>query len=769
MRRCDLFGTLGVLLLLSLWAAAAHAEPTAPLIDRVAFRGPPGTDSTALRWQARTLLGARADRTTLVGAIRSLERLDGVGGIDIELEPSPLRADGAVLTFVYDGVLRRVGQLAFTLGDRVPDEEESWRFRRRLATSRYAPTLREGAPLHPYLLRVDSESVAQYYKSRGHQEAEVTVEMSEVGALSTVVFHALPGPRYFARTVTVAGASGPSVHRALRITEGDAFGPEALDDDAERLRRRQCSLGRPDASVSFTETLGERVTAEDGAVRQWVDVEWYIDRGVEAVVSNLQVAGRRVDLAVLEGLPLVDGAPFCPDRVEQTLDRLRDWYSDHGVLTPRLRAHIARQLWTDGIERVAVTIVSETGEDAKVARIFFDGNTVTREDILRQLLEIHEGEIYRKSAVDASVQAMRRSGLFRKVAARAVPGPDDGTAYLYFTLVEQRSLRFNVTEQQMVLRNISLLDWPEDFAEFESGGALRGAGQRLELTVTADKIGADWTHGFLSRNTTASVGAEYVADDDPAYSELSVRAWAGLGVQALGRRVSFLPRIEGRYLSNTVADPELPLLSGSAWVLSVRIESVLDVTLLDTERVRYLGIEGRTDGRISRSFVGEQTQWAEYTSNVRAYVPLYENARGQHLILQIGGTIAQIYSADDSALFPLVRVFPGARGFAAGSEGVSIDGGSGGAFTLGGLDAIDGSVQLRIPLPFGRRNAIAPFVDVLGAGDSFDAAVAALQPSFGGALEFSLFGERIEGTLWGAWPLEAADASYIGGSVGGGF
>ncbi|MEZ4465600.1 MAG: hypothetical protein R3F43_14275 [bacterium] len=91
---------------------------------------------------------------------------------------------------------------------------------------------------------------------------------------------------------------------------------------------------------------------------------------------------------------------------------------------------------------------------------------------------------------------------------------------------------------------------------------------------------------------------------------------------------------------------------------------------------------------------------------------------------------------------------------------------------LGGLHAVDGTAEIRIPLPFGRRNALAPFFDAARVSDDVRSLLRLdeVKTSVGLTVNFSLFDERIEGTVWGAWPLdEDADAEYVGGSFGGSF
>ena len=122
-------------------------------------------------------------------------------------------------------------------------------------------------------------------------------------------------------------------------------------------------------------------------------------------------------------------------------------------------------------------------------RIWFGGNLVTQPAILRQLLAIAEGDLYRQTAVDASVQAMRRSGLFQKVDVDIIAGSAPDRVHLRFRVQERKVFRVDVSSRTLTLYNMDVGAWPGDMRDVEHGHAFRGGGQRLDLLGDTSNFG----------------------------------------------------------------------------------------------------------------------------------------------------------------------------------------------------------------------------------------------------------------------------------------
>ena len=750
-----------VLTLLTLSPAVGAAS------DRVVsarLEGSPADDPDAARAVVEQALGRVPDDGQLAALVRDLEGVAGVGSLRVRRRPE---ADGIHVAFVHDGVVRRVAEVGYILDGERLDLTHSVRWHRRLDAGVGGLHLAAGTRFHPFLLDLDRAALERWCAGRGYRGARVRVDVSHRAGLTTIDWHLDRGSTYRATSVRVEGA--PGYARVPGLSVGDPIAPRTIARDVRKLTSRLCLDGYPRTRVRVVETPDNAPGAGDRGIA----VRYVVDPGVRVRTGPVQVAGRHVPVDFVERLPLREGGPYCPQLVEQSAELLRAHLRNTGVPDPGVRIHERTWLDPEGRRIRAVTLDIRWLSDADVERIWFDGNAVTRIDVLEQMLAIAPGQRYRQQSVDASVQAMRRSGLFKRVSVDVVPGSAPDRVYLIFRLVERQALGFDVVDQQLIVFNVDVAHWPDDFADLETGQPLRGAGQRVDVFGQSKFQAIRWRDDFLTRHLVTRLGFERSVSSNAGFEEQWLNLSGGFGVKAL----------EGAFLAVLFAELEwtftdqapsvtLPLLDGDALTTAGGLDLELDLSRRDEERVEYLGIELDLTGRLGRSVQGVDFTWGDVTTRVRGHVPLWRTGRGQHLVLRATARLRSVFADSDGRLQAHQRLFPSARGYSSKSIGVTFDLGDGGTLELGGLHAVDGAIELRIPLPFGRRNALSPFAELAGVSDQRSDVLDDLYPTAGLAFAFSFFSERLEGVVWGAWAFrDASEAGheYVGGALGGNF
>lgn len=752
--------------LLLLLAGVAAAEG-APRVTDVAFRGPFGPDVARMKAQTFFLLNGPASADRLADAVRSLEQVEGVGGVDVEV--SDAGGDDARVVFVYDGLVRRVAALDCVR----PGTPAAWgeRLVRRLQP---VLRLRPGERFHPYLLTLDRETLLDFFRRRGYRGAEVEGATERLEDLVRVVWRVERGVQDRVGRVDIEGGTFDEAERAalregLALQPGAALDPEVADRDAERIRLRQCRRGYPEAGVTVTEAeAGPVQTTEDGPRRPLV-VGFVVEAGPRVRTGRVQVAGRYVPWAVVSNLPLRDDVPFCEDQLDAAVAQLEAWLRDNGVLDPQVVVHRDVTRWTDGSRSLALTLEITSPRDARIERIWYTGHRVTDRAILEQLTEVKVGDLYRESEVQATVQSMRRSGLFRRVEARAEPGARPGTAYVSFHVDEREPIGFDVGSQRLILRNVDLTRWPEDWEDFERGPALRGGGQRLDIYGQTSRQGIEWRNPFVGRHVLAQVRVNRFDTAGATYDDVFYQLVAGLGAKALANRFVALPIVQAEWVFASQDDVgvPLPVLDTDAFILAGGLQLSLDATQLDDERIPYLGFD-LSGVALAGGAVDADLRFVEYTGEARVHLPLWTTAREQHWVLRLRAAMSQAFELEGQ-LPPHRRYFPEARGYTGTALGDVFERGTVDE-KLGSTSAIEGSAELRVPLPVGRRNAVVPFVDVIGVAPNTRGLLDDLYPAAGALLTLSLFDERLEFSIWGAWPLrDEISARYVGASLGGGF
>lgn len=745
----------------------AAAVAAAPRVLDARFEGAPAAVDEAARQVLGPLIGDPLSPEALADAVRALGALDGVGGVVVE---ERARGSGVALVFRHDRQPRRVGGVAYAVDGEALDEAASWRLHRRIDA---AVGLHHGAGerYHPSLLDRDRDLIERWHRDRGYRDARVDHVARLGDDLAAVRWRIERGPRYRVERVEVVGVPEGIAVATPSTEAGEPLSAAGVARDREAIEAALCRAGRPRGAVEVVEAMVEGGEAGDGSVRR-VAVRFVAEPGPAVTVGRVQIVGRWVPWPIQQALPLVEGEPYCPATVEAARRQVADFLRDRGVPDPQIGVHALTFLRPDGRRETSVTFDIRRLADARVERIWFSGNQVTREDVLRQLTALDEGDLYRQAAVDASVQAMRRSGLFRRVSARVIEGSRADRVFLTFDLIEREALGFDVTNARLIVRNADVTAWPEDFDAFEQGRAFRGAGQRVDLTGQPDLQSVRWSDGFVSRHVIArtSFARQTTGNDGFDAQRLTLTGGPGLKADEGAASVLVLGELEWTR-SMRKGGATLPVLDGDLYTAAGGIEGRLDWTRRDDERIQYLGVEVGLEGRAGGAIDGGDLAWADWLVRLRVHLPLW-SARGQHGVLRLTGrNRAVVTLAGEQAGLPAHRrLFPAARGYGSTAVGLDFALPDESALRLGGLHASDASVELRIPMPFGRRNAISPFFDAASVADTPERLRDDVFTSAGLALSFSLFRERLEGVLWGAYPLrEDASPTYVGGSLGGNF
>ncbi len=729
-----------------------------PRVREARLEGPKLAEDRGRTRVLAGLTGAEASPSAVTTAIRALEAYEGVGSIRVRRQLVGRDVD---LVFVHDGRALRVSRLEVGLDGELQSEAEGFRIQTRVSAGTKGLTLYSGGRFHPALLDLDVARIRTYYQGRGYREAQVRPEVEVRDDLVVLRYWVKRGLRFRIESVeAIGGLSG-----GWRVSKGDAWSEKKVEKDRRRLQSRLCRSGRPRAAVSFETSLGERSETEQG-----IRVSFLADPGPPVTTGTVHVAGRWVPYIIVQNLPLQEGHPYCPLVVEDARETLTQFLRNVGVPDPHVTVHERTRLQPDGHRVTSVTFDIRGAHSARVERIWFTGDHLTRQDVLRQMLALEEGDKYVQSAVDASVQAMRKSGLFKRVKVSVLPGSSDERVYLAFNLKERDPLGFDVLDAQLTVHNVDLTAWPEDYRSFDHGRALRGAGQRMDLYGASNFQGIFWRDDFLTRYFTVRLGGERNKQSKSAFEEIWYTLSTGFGVKAFEGATRLGIFLEGEWTSTDQdeAATDLPVLEGDAFTGATGLEGRLDFARLDDERVRYLGVDFSVQGRVGRSFAGTDFDWADTLARLRTYLPVWKNKSNQHYVVRLVARSRAVFATTAGVLQAHQRLVPKARGYTSSAIGVEFPF-KDGTQRLGGLHAFEGTGELRIPLPFGHRNALIPFYDVATVSDELGTLFKEPHGAIGLTFAFSFFSERLEGNLWGAYPLTDASPEYVGVGLGGNF
>lgn len=209
------------------------------------------------------------------------------------------------------------------------------------------------------------------------------------------------------------------------VSKSDQYDKEKLSADLEKLRTFYLDRGYLNFQITSTQ-----VTITPDKLDIYVTVN--IEEGEPFKVGKVALAGNTI-LAESELMKLVDletGQTFSRTKVANIVERLTDRLGQEGYAN----AHInpVPELH-DELHTADIIFYIEPGNRILVRRVLFEGNTKTKDEVLRRELIQMEAAVVNTQHVEDSRTRLNRTGYFKevKVDLKPVPGVSDEVDILY--------------------------------------------------------------------------------------------------------------------------------------------------------------------------------------------------------------------------------------------------------------------------------------------------------------------------------------------------
>jgi outer membrane protein insertion porin family len=198
------------------------------------------------------------------------------------------------------------------------------------------------------------------------------------------------------------------------------FDSTKLEEDSERVREALRSKGYYKAIV------GDPKTAMRDTPASWinpfsrkpgkaVDITLPIEEGARYRLAQINFTGGKAvrDMSLLRRMfPMKDGDVFSTDLVRKGLENLRKAYGELGYInfTP-----VPTTETDDEKNTVTLSIDLDEGKAYSVRRIEFQGNTTTRDKVIRRELAVEEGGVYNTRLWELSLLRLNQLQYFEEL------------------------------------------------------------------------------------------------------------------------------------------------------------------------------------------------------------------------------------------------------------------------------------------------------------------------------------------------------------------
>ncbi len=410
-----------------------EAQPTAlgpNIIEEVQFRGQHKVPQDTLRALIYTKKGDVYDEEAIHRDFISLWNTGRFDDLRIEREKGP--AGGIILRFVVTE-RRTVHTIDYTGNKSISKSEILDRFKDRKVS------LTPESQYDPGKVQRAKNVLQEYEAERGHQYATVTPQIRQVPPGGVDITFAIDeGPKVKVGNIFIDGNHAFSQQVVIRAMKNlkpigiphsllfenlfaRTYDSTKLDEDGERIRQFYQSRGYFAARVinhseKVYDVYGRGIKIpliNPKKPGKRVDITMFVSEGDKYYLRNFNFVGMKLfrtpDLIARQVFRMGPGDIFSTEKLQKGLDDLRKLYGNFGYIdfVPSPDPEIV-----PGKDQVDLTVDVDEGHQFFVRRIDFQGNTTTRDKVVRREILVDEGDLYSQQLLDTSVLRLNQLGYF---------------------------------------------------------------------------------------------------------------------------------------------------------------------------------------------------------------------------------------------------------------------------------------------------------------------------------------------------------------------
>ena len=298
----------------------------------------------------------------------------------------------------------------------------------------------------------------------GHQFAIIKPEVKTIPPASVQVnFNIKEGPVVKVGEIHFTGnqhLSGLYLRRAMKNLKpigipysivfenlfAKTYDASKLEEDTERVRQAYRDKGYSNAAVEQPQT---QIRDEGGL--NWftfrpnkgkrIDILMPIEEGGRYRLGNITFTGNKAvtNVRALRGtFAIKDGEWFNATAISKGLENLKKAYGQLGYIN---FGAIPKLSYDDQKRTVSLSIDIDEGKPFYVSRIEFEGNTITRDRVIRRELLLEEGQVYNSQLWEYSLLRLNQLEYFDQLKvdqdSEAHQNPEAGTVDLLLKVKEK--------------------------------------------------------------------------------------------------------------------------------------------------------------------------------------------------------------------------------------------------------------------------------------------------------------------------------------------
>ena len=597
--------------------------------------------------------------------------------------------------------------------------------------------LRPRAVFTPELAQSDRQKILDAYAKRGRFGTTVEPKVIHLDQNRVdVVFEINEGPSTLVSRISFVGNRAFSESRLREtissreeafyrfLSNSDTYDPARVEYDKELLRRFYLKNGYADFEV-------RNATAELAPDRSSFFVTFTLSEGAQYKVGSISVESKLPNLDGKDLLQYVEqekGEVYDGEAVERSVTAVQDAAQARGYNFVLVRPRIARDT-----AKHTVDLVFDVSEGPRifVERIDIQGNTRTKDKVIRRELQLAEGDAFNAAAIRRSRQRLTDLGYFNTVNITSAPGSTNDKAIVTAAVDEKATGElslgggFSTDAGALISAGLREKNLVGTGIDASLSGVL--AQKRSEINFSATDP------YFLDQNLVAGIDVFHVQNNNQsisAYNERRTGFTLRLGYEINDHlRQAYAYSLVDRNVYDVNNDASLYIQNEAGGTLLSQVGQTLTLDYRDSRTDPHSGFV--INYGLDVAGLGGTAHYVRNKVDGTGYIPLERYTGDSDWVIAVSGGAGYLNSIGDHRENIIDRFFLGGdnlRGFQSGGAGphsVPLQAGGVifGADSVGGRFIYTQSTELRFPLPISADLGISgrAFVDVGGLSQATSA------------------------------------------------
>lgn len=305
-------------------------------------------------------------------------------------------------------------KVQFSVVERPIIKRIDYKGNKKLKTSSFQDKVQsaEDSPFDRFKADLDERAILEHYRDEGYANAQVEhyTSLDTKSKKMILTFFITEGERVLVKTVNIAGTqlySEKKIYKQMKTRRKKVFKREVLQNDMQQIEAFYKNRGHLDVVVS---TPSVSIDEE----RNEASIALTVDEGPRYKFGTVSFQGHTIfnDKELRKALVIKKKHLFSQTKLNESLSNISSLYADKGYLRTEVNADPERDT-TQGTVNYKIDIVESSV--VYVDGVYVDGNTYTKEYVIKREVLLKPGDVFAAGRMRRSVEKIYNLGFLEDV------------------------------------------------------------------------------------------------------------------------------------------------------------------------------------------------------------------------------------------------------------------------------------------------------------------------------------------------------------------